>query len=131
MKEYQYIIRAHHGMCLAFFRGKGYSKEFTQHMKQLQSVLAQNPFVKIVCDADEICSVCPNKIGEKCISAKKVAEYDQQVLNRCGITEGQVMPYSAFERLVYDRILLSGKREEICGECQWNTLCRFCGQDTK
>ena len=26
-------LRAHHGMCLAFFEGKGYSDTFTLHME--------------------------------------------------------------------------------------------------
>ena len=30
-----YIIRAHHGMCVAFFQGKGYSSEFTYHMSKI------------------------------------------------------------------------------------------------
>ena len=28
-------LRAHHGMCLAFFEGKGYSDGFTAHMRDI------------------------------------------------------------------------------------------------
>ena len=35
-KERQtYPIRPHHGMCLAFFIGNGYSNEFTAHMQEM------------------------------------------------------------------------------------------------
>ena len=33
--EYKYKIRPHHGMCIAFFKGKGYSEKFTAHMKDI------------------------------------------------------------------------------------------------
>lgn len=34
MKEKQNSIclRPHHGMCLAYFEGRGYSREFAEHM---------------------------------------------------------------------------------------------------
>ena len=30
-----YRIRPHHGMCLYFFEGKGYSEGFTKHMAEV------------------------------------------------------------------------------------------------
>ena len=31
-----YRIRPHHGMCLYFFEGKGYSEGFTKHMAEVK-----------------------------------------------------------------------------------------------
>ena len=125
MKEQQYIIRAHHGMCLAFFIGKGYSREFTEHMQNMKDILKTNPSVKIVSKADDICSACPNNQRGICTSAEKVAEYDKSVLLHCGMSDGDVISFQHFEELVYNHILLSGKREEICGDCRWNSLCHL------
>lgn len=36
-------LRAHHGMCLAFFEGKGYSDGFTAHMENVLAGMEQNP----------------------------------------------------------------------------------------
>lgn len=33
------------------------------------------------------------------------------------------MPFTEFERLVRERILFPGRREESRGDCQWNALC--------
>ena len=44
---------------------------------------------------------------------------------RIGLSEGDVMPYAEFRRAVNERILLPGRREKICGDCQWSSLCRF------
>ena len=125
MREYQYMIRAHHGMCLAFFEGKGYSSAFTEHMKEIKKRLEENPLVCIVRGEDQIGSACPNNNKGICASQKKVVEYDRQVLLRCELSEHEVIPFRDFQELVYHHILYPGKREEICGDCQWNHLCHF------
>lgn len=124
MKEEPYSIRAHHGMCLAFFKGKGYSSEFVTHMSKVKEQLQENPLVRVIGQTDIICKACPNNEHGVCTSAGKVAEYDRQVFLRCGLSEGDILPYFDFQRLVNQKILLPGKREEICGDCQWNGLCK-------
>lgn len=123
MKDYR--LRAHHGMCLAFFKGKGYSEEFTLHMTRIKNDLENNPNVKIVCETDDICSKCPNNKNSECLSEDKVREYDRDVLRRCNLSEGEIISYDEFKDLVYKNILIPEKREEICGNCQWNELCYF------
>ena len=123
MKEYR--LTAHHGMCLAFFKGKGYSEEFTFHMARVKNDLENNPNVKVVCEIDDICSKCPNNKNSECLSEDKVREYDRDVLRRCNLSEGEIISYDEFKDLVYKNILIPEKREEICGNCQWNELCYF------
>ena len=41
MKNVEIKLRAHHGMCLAFFEGKGYSAGFTAHMARILEYLEQ------------------------------------------------------------------------------------------
>lgn len=121
--EYQYKIRPHHGMCIAFFQGKGYSSEFTVHMEKMIQKLSHNPIICITAQTDSICTKCPNNNNGICETADKVMEYDKRVLAKCGLQEGTVMPYQDFKRLVHERILQPSKREEICGNCEWNELC--------
>lgn len=118
-----YRIRAHHGMCLAFFEGKGYSSEFTKHMGEMKRILAGNPEVTIVTAADDICAPCPNNEAGTCAAADKVAAYDGAVLSLCGIEPGATMCFQEFEKLVDEKILTAGKRKEICGSCQWDSIC--------
>ena len=33
------------------------------------------------------------------------------------------MDFQTFTDIVQKEILASGKRKEICGECQWNSIC--------
>lgn len=121
-------IRAHHGMCVAFFQGKGYSSEFTSHMRTIIQQLEKNPTIRISAQTDRICSKCPNNKQGFCETEDKVIAYDRQVLHACGLSEGMVMPYADFKNAVYKNILLPNKREAICGNCQWTALCHFNNQ---
>lgn len=118
-----YRIRAHHGMCLAFFEGKGYSSEFTEHMGEMKKRLAENPVVKLMDQTDDICSFCPNNREGKCASLKKVEGYDHAVLSLCGLTAGMKISFKEFEKLVDEKILSAGRRKEICKGCQWEHIC--------
>lgn len=123
MEEQVYKIRAHHGMCLCFFRGKGYSDDFIRNMTDRKRELMRNPVICITRQADIICAICPNNADGVCTAEEKVAEYDRQVMTRCNLSEGDCMPFLDFERLVRERILFCDKRKEICGNCQWDSLC--------
>lgn len=119
-----YRIRAHHGMCFSFFQGKGYSGEFTDNMWAMKKALEQNPEVILLREADDVCAHCPNNQMGRCTSADKVEDYDEQVLARCGLKPNTPIRWNDFEKLVREHILAVGGREEICGGCQWNELCR-------
>ena len=118
-----YNLRAHHGMCLYFFQGKGYSGEFVENMRAMKAILEENPKVRLLNSADDICAACPNKLTEIC--SENASRYDREVLRRCGLFVGEQLPYRDFSRKVIETILRPGKRAEICGDCQWSSLCRW------
>lgn len=119
-----YKIRAHHGMCFSFFQGRGYSGEFTENMRIMKEKLEENPEVLLLTETDDVCSHCPNNHAGKCLFGQKAAIYDSQVLALCGFVPHTRIRWKDFEKSVYENILLIGKREEICGGCEWNELCR-------
>ena len=118
-----YKIRAHHGMCLSFFQGKGYSGEFVENMSRMKAILEKNPEISLMDSPDDICAACPNRLTENC--AEKASRYDREVLRRCGLSVGERLPYREFSRKVIETILRRGVRAEICGDCQWSSLCRW------
>ncbi len=119
-----YRIRAHHGMCLSFFRGKGYSGEFNANMWRMKERLAQNPEVTLLCGTDDVCAHCPNRHAGVCDSFEKVEDYDRKVLSLCALSENICLHWNDFAALVQENIIAAGKRESICGDCEWNELCR-------
>ena len=125
MKNVEIKLRAHHGMCLAFFEGKGYSAGFTAHMAQVLEYLEQkNPIVTVVAEADCICGGCPNLTDGRCRKAALVERYDKAVLALCGMEEHSILPWREFAARVAEYILSHGKRSEICGGCQWSSICK-------
>ena len=125
-----YKLRPHHGMCFAFFQGKGYSGAFTENMRIIKEKLDKNPEVILLCGADDVCACCPHNRNGECIdtasgeSSGKAEAYDRQVLARCMLSEGSRMRWNDFAASVQKSILSPGKREEICGDCEWSRLCR-------
>ena len=118
-----YKIRAHHGMCLYFFRGKGYSGQFVENMGKMKAVLEENPTIRLMDSPDDICAACPNKATESC--AEKASRYDREVLRRCGLSVGDTLSYEDFSKKVVETILRPGVRGSICGDCQWSSLCHW------
>ena len=110
-------------MCLAYFKGEGYSDGFSAHMKEVLDELQKGMDVQLYVGTDEICSACPNNQDGICEARDKVAEYDSAVLERCGLKAGQVLDFAAFTKTVQEKILATDKRREICGNCQWNSIC--------
>ena len=119
-----YRIRAHHGMCLAFFEGKGCSPEFTENMTAVIGKLnSGGTFIRLTAGADIICRCCPHNIGGICESIENVERYDNAVLRLCGLKNGEEISWQDFRRAVFDNIISAGKTAEVCGGCSWSYIC--------
>ncbi|MCM1329277.1 MAG: DUF1284 domain-containing protein [Ruminococcus sp.] len=117
-------IRPHHGLCAEFFRGEGYSGEFSQNMAKVLKMLNEtDPTVSPKAAADLICGHCPNNAGGVCSTEEKVLRYDKKVLEICGIAEGAPIKWSEFRRLAAEKIVSAGKLGEVCGDCGWFYIC--------
>jgi len=117
-------IRPHHALCLAFFRGKGYSEDFVKNMEKVKAALEAGEQVFLVTGKDAICAACPNWQGDKCETEEKVCRYDRGVLDRCALEPGQTLSFQALEAAAQEHILRPGLREKVCGDCQWTEICR-------
>ena len=92
-------LRPHHGMCLAYFEGKGYSDGFTVNMQKMLEFFEKGADIELTVSGDEICKECPNLKEGSCVSAGLVEAYDRKVLEAWGLSEKAQM--------------ISG----ICGKC--------------
>ena len=100
-------LRPHHGMCLAYFEGKGYSDGFTVNMQKMLEFFEKGADIELTVSGDEICKECPNL----------------KELEACGLSEKAQMRFQEFVENVQKNVIESGKRVEICGNCQWNEIC--------
>lgn len=117
-------IRPHHGLCLQFFEGKGYSDVFAAHMWQIQKLLEKGSRVLITENADEICGKCPNLNNGICTADDKVKRFDKRVMEICGLKEGICLSWNEFSELVQKKIVLAAGRNTVCPDCQWTWICR-------
>lgn len=117
------MLRAHHGLCLAFFEGKGYDDVFASHMGEILQQMQANPPLQILSEKDIICEKCPNLGKEGCNTFHQVQEYDHKVLSYCGLQENTLTDWKTFSALISEKILTKGKRSLICGDCEWNDIC--------
>lgn len=117
-----YQLRPHHGLCMAFFEGKGYSKEFVAHMYHLLEELPGKT-ITLTMETDSICSHCPNRNNTLCSSQEKVAHIDSQVATLCNFYDGQSLTYESFRQIVWENVIQAGNFESICKACQWFSIC--------
>ena len=119
-----YNIRPHHGLCVKFFIGKGYSEKFVKNMSQIISELkSKDPYIKIKLSADDICKCCPNNVKGACLNNEKVIFYDKAVLQFTNIKENDIIKYSVFDNVVETQLLDTEKMPCICKNCEWFEIC--------
>ena len=117
-------LRPHHLLCILFFEGKGYNKEFTLNMQNIINNLSHNTKIKLTLCTDEICKKCPNNKNNICLDNKKVSIFDKKVLSLCEINNIEYeFDYKDLTNKVLDKIIFPGKRKDICGLCVWNEIC--------
>lgn len=112
-------LRPHHGLCLGFFEGRGYSDGFSRSMAALLEGLDGDSAVRLAEGHDSICISCPNQ-AEVCPNA---AIYDRRVLQLCKLTAGERLTWSDFQKRLRKRVLEPGRLAEVCGSCEWFYIC--------
>lgn len=115
-------LRPHHGLCLHFYEGKGYSEDFVNHLDQLVKELKENPQIVITYKTDDVCSCCPNNCEGQCAS-EKVLQYDESVSSHCNLEEGLILSYNEWRNLIFNNVIGNGKIKEICKDCSWAYIC--------
>jgi uncharacterized protein len=123
-------IRAHHLLCIQGFQGYGYSSDFERHMKGLVAFLDLKSTYKlqVVAEVDEICSICPHKIGLSCDrdsdSHQGVGKLDAMVILRAGLDENRIYSWKNAKELVNNNLTYHDIMD-LCSKCGWNDNCLF------
>ncbi len=117
-------LRPHHGLCLFYFVGEGYSDEFIENMRRVSDLLnRKNALIRLTPGVDDICLACPHNIQRVCKEEPRVSRMDGKVLDLCRLKPDAFIRYSDFEDCVKNRILLAGNQNLVCAGCQWEELC--------
>lgn len=135
----QFILRAHHILCIQGFRGKGYSEEFVSNMKVIIDYLEnnENKKIKIINNPDHICLSCPNNVGQSemrrfeinntyedkgfCENERYIVNLDNMVIKALDIELESHHTYKSLLEKIKKNMTIE-KFENICGDCQWYSL---------
>lgn len=120
------LLRPHHGLCIQFYEGKGYSKDFTKKMDELVDLIETNPnmLIQLYSDVDVLCESCPNNKDSRCITYEKVKRFDEMVLSYCNINFWDIISIRDFLQLVRTEILDKRLQPSICSDCEWYSICK-------
>ncbi|MCD6572414.1 MAG: DUF1284 domain-containing protein [Thermoplasmata archaeon] len=114
-------LRGHHLICLQFFKGKGYSKDFVNNAKKWVEFWESNS-AEIVKNADDICSLCPFLKNGRCNHpGYKVDEIDELALTLLGLKTGDRVRKD-FVKKYFPKIFKEW-REKACKKCEWKKIC--------
>ncbi len=115
-------LRGHHLICLQFFKGKGYNKDFVENAKKMVEFWENNP-AEIVKEADDVCKRCPFQKNGRCSHPKyKVDEIDELALTLLGLKTGDKVKKD-FVKKQLPKIFEEWK-EKACRNCEWKKICK-------
>ena len=120
-------LRGHHFICLQFFRGEGYSKEFVRNLKRVVK-RAHDERAIVVGGADDVCAKCPGLRLGVCVDPNagedEVTRLDRFALELLGVQRGDDLSLAqARERLAADAVGVGEWRTHACGDCTWIDVC--------
>ena len=118
-------IRAHHLLCMKYFKGKGYSKEFVSNFYEIIKKLDDNPTIKVINYPDIICSPCPHNVNNKCVkkglgNERKVKKKDEIIMKHLGLSLNQELKGKEARELVNSNL---AKLRRTCKDCEWLKYC--------
>lgn len=116
-------LRAHHGLCIQFFQGKGYNKAFVKNMTKTIHSLKKESLVQIIDSCDVLCKCCPHNRNGECEHNNIVHSLDLQTLNSANVLPGTICTWKEYTDKIL-KIITSSKRKDICKGCEWSSICR-------
>ena len=117
-------LRPHHALCIRFFKGHGYSPDFTENMRRIILRLESGEMVQLVSGTDSVCSACPENQNGTCKSQERVQDFDSAVLVHSGLKLGSRISWNDICDCIETTVLQpEGVFGSICGDCQWSALC--------
>ncbi len=120
-------FRPHHFLCTLGFEGKGYSNEFVRNYAAIAALLRETGAegdstpIRVEPAADSICTPCPNRDGQGCLSGEKISKLDHAHAQILGLNSGDVLTWGEAKALIRERMSLEAFHS-ACAPCSWKSL---------
>ena len=116
-------LRGHHLICLNFFKGEGYSREFVENIWRI----LEEESIHVVFGADDVCIKCPYLKNRICTyseeSEQNVTELDQMAYRLLSIYPGNTASWNGIKRRIPE--IMRRWKKFACGDCDWKNVCEL------
>jgi len=118
-------LRGHHLICLHFYRGEGYSREFVENLESVMRRVTEGEEIKVVEGADDICRACPALQEEKCVATPgadiEIREMDAEAAAHLGVEVGSKVLWQEMKA----KVMATPKEwlAAFCEGCDWEEVC--------
>lgn len=119
-------LRGHHLICLHFFQGEGYNKEFVDNLRKLLQRAGHDEEIEVVEGADDVCLACPHLSENQCVHK---GDADQEI-RRLDSNALELLVVRPGEKVKWGEICLKVKSAPgawflaFCLGCDWEGLCQ-------
>ncbi|MDP2277237.1 MAG: DUF1284 domain-containing protein [Nitrospirota bacterium] len=117
-------LRGHHLICLHFFNGRGYNREFTENLRRVLEQ-AENLGVEVSVGADDVCRECPYMRDKKCCSEdhsnQEIIEMDEFAMKLLKEASDSKLGWNALKEKIPSIFHLW--LERYCKRCCWTSAC--------
>jgi len=126
------LLRGHHLVCLHFYHGKGYNREFIQNLNEIMERARSGEAVEIVEGPDQVCRLCRHLGKDGCASEPgaedEIKALDLKALILYGKTFGERVLWSSLA----ERLANTSPQwfNDFCAGCSWQQVCdRYRAED--
>jgi hypothetical protein len=121
-------LRGHHLICLHFFRGEGYTREFVANLGKILQRAETGEKIAVSFGADDVCKICPYLKEGKCFynqeADQEIQVMDSKALNLLSLTVRDIVLWKVIREKIPG--LFQRWSEEFCKPCDWR---KACGKD--
>lgn len=118
-------LRGHHLVCLHFFTGEGYDRDFTRSLRNILT-RADREEIRIASGADDVCTSCPNlRLGRceyRANAEPDIREMDRKALALLNLSvSGGGRRWDELRDSV--RAIFPEWHSLFCSACDWRRAC--------
>ncbi len=117
-------LRGHHLICLQFYRGEGYDREFVENLERVVS-LAKEEGILVVEGADDVCNHCPYMVKGRCEyregADEEIRYLDSLATTLLKVNPGETIAWREIEEKLPE--VIDGWVEKACKNCDWREVC--------
>jgi hypothetical protein len=119
------FLRGHHLICLHFYRGQGYQRDFVENLERVLKH-AESEGVTVTEGPDDVCRACPYLEGSFCsyseTSEEEIREMDRKALGLLSLSPGDNALWQGIKEYLPE--VLPVWYDSFCSSCHWLQACR-------